>query len=68
MPIPYKPIERFVAQNSMWNPFAHKYARIIATPTVTTGIAVESIPKPKPLIITVAGPVWLLSLTFCVGL
>ena len=35
--------------------------------TSITGIAVESIPKPIPEIITVAGPVLPLSLSFWVG-
>ena len=57
MPIPYRPILRFAALNSTWKPFAQRYAKMIATPTVITGTAVESIPKPRPLMITVAGPV-----------
>ncbi|MBR3268852.1 MAG: leucine-rich repeat domain-containing protein [Oscillospiraceae bacterium] len=32
---------------------------------VTTGTAVEIIPRPTPLMITVAGPVWELSASFC---
>ena len=57
MPIPYRPILRFAALNSTWKPFAQRYAKMIATPTVITGTAVESMPKPRPLMITVAGPV-----------
>ena len=41
---------------------------MIATPIVTTGMAVEIIPEPMPALMTVAGPVWALPAIFCVGL
>ena len=36
--------------------------------TANTGMVVDTIPKPIPEIITVAGPVLPLSESFCVGL
>ena len=41
---------------------------MIATPMVTTGIQVDIIPVPIPLMITVAEPVSPASEIFCVGL
>jgi hypothetical protein len=38
-------------------PDANKKASMIADDTIKTGIAVDIIPNPIPLIITVAGPV-----------
>ena len=35
---------------------------------VITGMAVERMPRPTPLITTVADPVWAASASFCVGL
>jgi len=69
MPMPYSPRIRFSAVSilSTSNPMAHKNAMIIAKAMVMTGIAVESIPKPKPEMITVAGPVCPLAATRCVG-
>ena len=48
-------------------PVAQRYARIIATPIVMTGIAVEIIPDPIPAMMTVAGPVCELSAILRVG-
>ena len=46
---------------------AHRYDRMIATPIVMTGMAVEIIPRPIPEIMTVAGPVFALSAMRRVG-
>ena len=40
----------------------------MAAQMVTTGMAVEIMPRPTPLMMTVADPVWALSASFCVGL
>ena len=40
----------------------------MAIPMVTTGMAVDIIPSPTPLMITVAEPVWALSASLRVGL
>ena len=40
---------------------------MMATPIVTTGMAVEIIPEPTPAMMTVAGPVFELPAIFCVG-
>ena len=53
IPIPYNPMPTFVKSN----PEANKKEQIIPTTTASTGMAVESIPSPRPEIITVAGPV-----------
>ena len=53
---------------SISKPVAQRYARTIAAPIVTTGIAVEIIPEPTPAMMTVAGPVLALPAIFCVGL
>jgi hypothetical protein len=50
------------------NPEANKKEQIIPTTTASTGMAVESIPSPRPEIITVAGPVSPDSETSRVGL
>ena len=69
IPIPYNPKERFSAVKKLLTskPIAQRYAKIIATPIVMTGTAVEIMPRPRPEMITVAGPVLELSATFCVG-
>ena len=64
IPIPYNPIPTFAKSK----PDANQYDNIIPVTTAITGIAVETMPKPTPEIITVAGPVLPLSDNFLVGL
>ena len=49
-------------------PLAKPKLNMIATPMVITGMQVDIIPVPIPLIITVAEPVRPASEIFCVGL
>ena len=68
IPIPYKPTPRFELKVMVIKSYcADINAKTIATLIVITGIAVEIIPNPNPEIITVAGPVFELSATLCVG-
>ena len=48
-------------------PMAKRKLRMIAAAIASTGMAVESIPRPTPLMMTVAGPVAELSASFWVG-
>ena len=58
---------RLWAEKDMSNPLAQKKERRMATAMVITGMAVESIPRPTPEMMTVAGPVWEDSASFWVG-
>ncbi|OAV70732.1 hypothetical protein Barb7_03242 [Bacteroidales bacterium Barb7] len=64
IPIPYNPIPVLLKSK----PEANRNEQIIPTTTDSTGIAVESIPKPSPEMMTVAGPVCPAADTSCVGL
>ena len=60
--IPYRPIPALAA------PPDRKKASRMQTATMMMGMAVDSIPKPRPPMMMVAAPVWLLPLSSCVGL
>ena len=64
IPIPYNPIPILLKSK----PEAKRKELVIPTTTANTGTAVDNIPKPKPEMITVAGPVKPDSDTFLVGL
>ena len=60
--MPYRPMPVLAA------PPERKNANRMHTATITMGTAVESIPRPRPPMIMVAEPVWLLLLSSWVGL
>ena len=60
--IPYRPIPALAA------PPDRKNASRMQTATMMMGTAVDSIPRPRPPMMMVAEPVWLLPLSSWVGL
>ena len=66
MEMPYRP--RLSVSLLKTKSVAKPYASRMAAQMVITGMAVERMPRPTPLITTVAEPVWAASASFCVGL
>jgi len=60
--MPYRPMLASVP------PPDRKKASRMQTATMMMGIAVDSMPRPRPPMMMVAEPVWLLPLSSCVGL